>query len=147
MTYFFTRQPKIFASENQLTGRVYIEKLAFGVLEDAANSPTRLGKRSGRDAQIVHPHLTQKFTREKMWCQAVDQSGNRGLTAAGWTAEYHDLAASDGKIQVVHALSGSVFAAVMEAHIFESDHTPAAPFVVTSTTIVALSAAKSSMVI
>ena len=82
-----------------------------------------------------------------MGCQTIDQPGNRGLTAAGWTAEYHNLAALDGKIKVVHALSGSVFAAVMEAHIFESDHTPAAPFVVTSTTIVALSAAKSSMAI
>ena len=82
-----------------------------------------------------------------MRSQPIDQACDGGLAAAGGTAEHHELAAFDREVEVVYTLALAMLSAVMEAHVLEFDHKPAAPFVVTSTTIVALRTANSSIVI
>ena len=80
-----------------------------------------------------------------MKSQTVHEPGHRGLSASGTAAEHHDLTALYREKNVVNSLSGTVFTAVVKTDISEFDHIPAAPFVVTSITMAALSAAKNSI--
>ena len=115
------RPAHIFTAENDLAGRIHIEKLRARILKNRTHALRRFRDRLREHILFSNGHTAHHISFIKMWNEPVDQPRDRRLSAAGTPTQKHHLARRNMKAHVLQTLR-LLTVLVAKGHILKCNH-------------------------